>query len=435
MRRILLLVPKGNGPGNGRQWNRAWPERLEEVVRRGLWKLVTPGVLVLAALAEGLAYEVELVDEEFQQVDESVSYDIVAMYTVTPNVRRAYFWAGHFREKGSHVVLGGVHAAMCQEEAACHADTLLIGEAEYIWVEFLKDFEKGRAKGKYLQCLGTVDVDKSPVPAFHLLPQNGRRLIPVQTARGCPHGCRFCNLRNIYGRGYRPKRTEGVVMELEAVRRVNPKAAIYFTDDNFFNDKARSKELLANVHDFGYTWYANTDISLSQDPALIRQAYESGCRQVLIGFESVNPDSLIGIDENKFKSGNFSLYSDAIERIQSCGIGVIGSFILGLDEDDGSIFEATADFIKKTNLYGANITVNTPYPGTLSFDEMKEQNRILSYDWDQYTIFQPVIRPKNMSFEELDKGYIKLLEEIHSYGNTIARLEYFKEQFKRRKGY
>ncbi|MCC5466506.1 B12-binding domain-containing radical SAM protein [Pelosinus baikalensis] len=435
MKRILLLVPKGNGPGDGKKWNKDWLDEMEIAVSKSLWRIVTPGALVLGSLADSIGHQVDLVDEEFQEVEKDKKFDIVAMYTVAPNAKRAYMWANYYRSVGTHVVLGGVHAAMCPEEAELHADTLLLGETEYIWPEFLKDFAYGKAKKRYTQALGKVDLNHSPAPAFKLLPPNGRRIIPVQTARGCPHGCRFCNMRSLYGKGYRLKNLDNVEKELQEVMKVNPRATIYFTDDNLFCDRARSKKMLEIIRSYGLQWYTNCDISFGQDEEFVKTAYRSGCRQVLIGFESVNPENLVNIDENNFKSHQFSNYKDAIRRIQSNGIGVVGSFIIGLDEDDKEVFQKTVDFACETNLFGASATVNTPYPGTVSFGEMRQQDRIVTYDWDMYTIFQPVIIPRKMTVEELNDGYTQMIKEINSPKNINRRLEYFKEQLKSVKGY
>lgn len=434
MKKILLMVPRCNGPAKDKKWNKDWSEELEKAVSNSLWKVVTPGVLVLASMVNKSEFCIELVDEEFREVDKSNNYDIVAMYTVTPNAKRAYMWAEYFRKKGSYIVLGGVHAVVCHSEAENHADTLLLGECENIWTEFLTDFINGNPKKKYIQALGEVDVDKSPVPAFELLPVNARKIIPIQTARGCPHGCSFCNLRSIYGKSYRPKSINNINEEIKSALLVNSRAILYFTDDNLFCNKERGLELVKMIKQYGVTWYAHTDVSFADNEELIKEAYESGCRQVLIGFESINPDNLKGIDENNFKNQYFTSYKNVVNEIQSNGIGVVGSFIMGLEEDDKDSFDKMLKFIRDTKLYGASITMNTPYPGTKLFEKMKKENRILTYDWDEYTIFQLVIKPYKIKVEELNKEYIRLLREINSTEAVIDKMNYFKEQFKRLKG-
>lgn len=433
MKRLLLLVPRCEGPSKNKKWNECWPDDVEILVAQNMWKLITPGVLVLAKLAEETEmYDVQLVDEEFQLLDLTQKYDIVAMYTVTPNTKRAYELAGFFKKQGAYVVLGGVHATVCPDEARKYADTILIGETESTWPALLKDFQANMPKAIYSQPLGEVDLVRSPVPSFHLLPENAQNLIPIQTARGCPHGCKFCNLRSLYSNQYRTKKMENIEKELEAVTKVNPRAIIYFTDDNLFCNRAHAEALMQTIIEYRHTWYANTDISFGLDVEFIKKAYRCGCRQVLIGLESVNPANLKGLDENSFKSRNFTRYKELIENIQSCGIGVIGSFILGLDEDDTDVFDKTIDFILDTKLYGASVTVNTPYPGTMNFKTMRDENRILTYDWNHYTIFNPVILPKKMTVEQLNEGYIRVLRTINSMENINNKVNYFKEYMRNR---
>ena len=434
MKRLLLLVPKCEGPSKNKKWNEYWPDDVENIVTQNMWRIVTPGVLVLAKLAEETRmYDVQLIDEEFQQLDLTQKYDLVAMYTMTPNVKRAYKLSEYYKKQGAYIVIGGVHATVCPEEASDYADTILIGEAEYTWSLFLKDFQSNAAKKTYSQPLGEVDINCSPAPSFHLLPKNARKLIPIQTARGCPHGCKFCNLRSLYGKQYRTKKIGNIEKEIQSVKQINPRAVLYFTDDNLFCDRAHAEALMQKAGEHNLIWYANTDISFGSDIEFIKEAYQSGCRQVLIGLESVNPANLKGLDENSFKSQSFLRYKEWIGNIQSCGIGVIGSFIFGLDNDDNDIFDKTIDFILDTKLYGANITVNTPYPGAMSFEAMKAENRILTYDWNCYTIFNPVIIPKKMTVKQLNEGYLKVVKTINSPENIKDKVNYFKELMRNRK--
>ena len=431
MKRLLLLVPKCSGPSPNKRWNESWPDDIENIVTQNMWRIVTPGVLVLAKLAEYTGmYDVQLVDEEFGQLDLKQKYDLVAMYTVTPNIKRAYELTEYYKKQGTHVALGGVHASVCPDEAGEHADTILIGEGEYIWSVFLKDFQTNKAKKIYSQPLGLVDINCSPLPSFHLLPENARKLIPIQTARGCPHGCRFCNLRSLYGKYYRTKKIERIEKEIDELLNINSHAVIYFTDDNLFCNRIHAERLMKKLSDYNLSWYAHADISFGSDTSFIKMAYKSGCRQILVGLESVNSDNLKGLDEKNFKCRNFSYYKEWIENIQSYGIGVIGSFILGLDEDDEDIFDETINFILDTKLYGASVTVNTPYPGTISFEEMRTANRILTYDWNCYTIFNPVIIPKRMTVEKLNEGYLKVIKTINSLENNKNKLNYFIEKIR-----
>lgn len=430
MKKILIMAPGLNGPGHEKKYNSQWPGWLEKAVISGLWRVINPAILVLAALTDRSKYSVDVVDEEFQEVDTMKRYDIAAMYTITPNVKRAYFWAEYFRKRGTWVVLGGVHATVLPQEASLYADTVLIGEGEYIWPGFLSDFEAGTQKKTYFQALGEVNIEHSPVPAFEYIPQNARRIIPIQTARGCPHGCRFCSIKSLYGMAYRPKSLDRVCQEIDNAVTVSRRSTIYFTDDNLFCHKDRARKFADQIKDYGISWYTNSDLSFGQDGVFLKEIYKSGCRQVLIGFESLNTANLKQMDQSNFKMRHVPLYEDTIDRIQSNGIGVVGSFIVGLDEDDEGIFERLKEFIFRTKLYGASITVNTPYPGTELFKEMDQAKRIATYDWDQYTIFQPVIKPGKMDKEKLEENYVNLLQTIYSQEFILNKIQFFKEKFK-----
>lgn len=434
MLHILLLVPKMNGPGCNKRWNSDWPPQVEESISASMWNVFTPGVLTLSSLCDSSTHAVDVVDEEFCQIDTNAHYDIVAMYLITPNAKRGYMLSELFRRHGAYIVFGGVHTLVCEQEAASCADTVLLGEAEQIWPEFLEDYEHARPKKRYVQNTGTLDISTSPIPDFQKLPENARRIIPVQTSRGCPHGCRFCNVKNVYGLEYRCKPYKQVEQEVQSALSVNRRAVIYFTDDNFMCRQERAVILLEQLMEQRFKWYANTDISLGDNEKLLRLAYKSGCRQVLIGFESLNESNLDGIDADNFKSKRVNQYKESIKRIQGNGIGIIGSFIVGLEMDDTDNFDRIYEFANQTGLYGVSVTACTPYPGTALFEQAKADGKVLTCDWDKYTIFEPVLTPGKMTVGELRKGYSDLISRLHSAQSLNTRLEVFKEQMRVNKG-
>lgn len=432
MCKILLLVAKCPGPSEGRRWNAAWSDELEEIVTQNYWYTIANGVLVLGAIAKQKGMEVDIVDEEIADIDFLKKYDIVAMYTVTPNILRCYEFAERFRKAGTYVVLGGVHATVCKEEALQHADTVLTGESEYIWDEFLEDYLQSRQKRIYQQPVGTVKLEDSPIPLFEAIPSDYQGMIPIQTARGCPHGCQFCDLRSLYGKSYRQKSISQVQQEIERTLHVNGNRNIYFTDDNLFCMKKRAEELMEMLKPYRLSWVTNTDVSFGLDQGLIKQAATAGCRRVLIGLESVSKKSLTDLDQNNFKSRHRQHYEEAIYNIQSYGIGVIGSFIVGLEEDTEEIFTQIYEFVQKNGLSGVNITVNTPFPGTEMFQIMKNKERIKTFDWSQYTIFQPVIEFNSMTLDCFQEKYAELLMKVNDKEAVIQRKNTIKDSIRRR---
>ena len=422
-KRVLFLAPGMDGPAGGR-YNTAWPAELERQINQNRWRVVTPALLLLAAVAESEGWTAQVVDEEFRAVNWEEHYDLVCMYTVTPNVRRAYRYAGRFRQVGTWVAFGGVHAAMRPEESERFADTLLLGEGEDIFRSFLRHLEQGVPQPRYVQ-RKLVDLTRSPTPLYRLLQGEEQRLIPMQTSRGCPRGCRFCNVRSLYGDGFRQKTADQMERELSAIDALPRRGRIYITNDNLMGSPEHFKILCSVLRPSGRTWYANADISFGEEEPLIRSAYRSGLRQVLIGLEGVSESGLMGVDPANFKLRHLSHYREYIERIQSNGIGVTGSFIVGGWNDTPETFERLAEFIETVHLYAASVTVSTPYPGTELYRRMDCQGKILSYDWNDYTIFQPVVPGECMSVEEINCRYRQLLERVYSPAVQREKMRYF----------
>lgn len=430
MRSILFLVPKMVGPREDGHYNTAWSDSIHKFIQQGRWKIITPAVLVLAQIAQEEGYEVTIIDEEYRSVDWEQQYDIVCIYTVTPNAKRAYDYASIYRNRKAWVALGGVHSYFQRSEARLNCDTLMIGEGEYIMRQFLRDYKAGKPKAEYTQETGKVNLEDSPIPLYDYLNPEEQRLLPIQTARGCSHSCNFCNVKGLYGKTFRSKSVRQLEAEFAAIDKLTTRKNIYVTDDNIFSTNEHFLNLCHLFQKHRYTWYANTDISFANDEEKVKLAYKSGLRQVLIGLESVDPSNLYGLDKDNFKYNYLKKYKEYIDLIQSNGIGVVGSFIIGQLHDTKDTFRYLEEFIYETKLYGANITVSTPYPGTPLYFSMKKEERITTFDWNYYTIFQPIIKIDNMTIDELNDEYVKLLNSISSEQFIQNKQQYFKRRIR-----
>lgn len=430
MKSILLTVPKMNGPNGDFILNTHWDREFNNLLQQKSWNVVTPSILLLAAIAQEEGYEVSIADEFFREIDTSVNYDIVCFYTVTPNVKRAYSYARIFKEKGSFIAMGGVHTTFCREEAKDYCDTILIGEGEVIFREFLQDYASGQAKSRYIQVNSGKCLEESPTPLFGLLNKKERRLIPMQTARGCSHNCKFCNVRSLYGNIFRSKNLMQIDKELDVISSLDHVGNLYLTDDNILSDTDHFYNLLDLLGNNTFKWYANADISFGQNSNSIRAAYRSGLRQVLIGLESISRENLKGIDKDNFKYRYLPKYKENIQRIQSHGIGITGSFIVGQEGDTEETFKYLEEFIYDTKLFGANITIYTPYPGTALYQQLDRHKKIETYNWDYYTIFQPVIKMRYLSSRHLNEKYKELITIINSKEFIQNKLNYFAHIYK-----
>ena len=431
MKKILFLAPKMNGPKGDFLYNETWSSELNTKINRARWKIVTPALLLLASVAAEEGFAVQIADEDFTEPSSEIFYDIVSIYTVTPNFKRACRYAKRFRANGAWVVMGGVHATLLPEECKIHCNTVLIGEGEEIFRRFLQDYKSNAARTVYTQKKSVIDMTRSVVPQYQILRREEQRLVPLQTARGCSHSCQFCNIKSLYGNSFRCKTEAQIVRELFEIEKLPYAKNIYVTDDNIYSDIRHFYALTEALGCFHFTWYANTDISFGDDEGYIKRAYKSGLRQVLIGLEGISENGLRGIDAENFKYRYLKRYKENLCRIQSNGIGVVGSFIVGRENDAEDVFPRLAECIYDTSLYGASITVFTPYPGTALFHKMKNRDRIMTYDWDYYTIFQPIIKMNYMTMDRLNELYRKLIFTVYSDAFVHRRVQFFSSVYKR----
>ena len=423
--KIGLISPKGNFWGNNKYFQEYWHTNPDSASYRSYWTGLSSALLLIAALTPE-KHEVGLVDENFDAVDFDNNYDLVGISCMTQQATRAYEIADEYRKRGKKVVLGGIHPTVMPDEAKRHADAVAIGEVEYLWGEILEDFENNRPKNIY-RSEKLVDMKDSPVPRFGLLDPKRYSSIWIQTSRGCPHDCDFCAASKVYGIKYREKPNEQVIDELQYCIKMLKNARYYFSDDNFFVNKKKKYELLEKILPMKIRWGATTDISIAEHENLLELAYKSGCNTLFIGFESLSSANLESIDKAKWKFSYRERYQEYIQKIQSYGIGILGAFIVGFDQDDGSVFDTIAEFAIKNNLYGTQITILTPFPGTKLWDTFEKENRIIGNNWSNYTAFDVNYIPKNFSKDELEKKTVEVYQKVINKENFMRNMEYFKK--------
>lgn len=353
-------------------------------------------------------------------------YDLVALSTFTAMAYECYALGDRYRAAGIPVVLGGLHATLVPEDAKPHFDAVCVGEGEILWPRILQDARKGKLQPFYRQQLGEVyDIAQTPVPRFDLFDVEKYNRLTVQTSRGCPLDCEFCAASKIYGR-YRIKPVAQVITEIDAILEIWRDPFIEFADDNTFVHKKWSKEFLRELRKRDVRWFTETDVSAADDIELIDLMAESGCQQVLVGFESPSRTSLDGIDRGNWKSKRRDSYERFIDEMQSRGVTVNGCFILGLDSDTPEVFEEVASFVKRTGLLESQVTVLTPFPGTRLYDRLKEEGRLLQDEyWDRCTLFDVNFVPRHMNVDELEAGMRWLFTELYSDKELQRRRRHF----------
>ena len=323
---------------------------------------------------------------------------------------------------------------MLPGEAAAHADTVIAGEAEITWPRFLADYLAGRPRRHY-RAEGFCDLAVQPVPRYDLVPPGAYRALPLQVGRGCPLGCEFCSVGAVHGTRYRHKTLAQVRAEVAAIRAVSraPRPRIFFTDDNLHLRRRFLGELLEALAPLKINWMAQMDAAVAKDPALLRLLAASGCTQLLVGFEDLNPANLARIQERGPKRTLGGEYGEIVRAIQAHGIRVLGMFIVGLDDDGPGVFGQLREFILGTRMHDAQITIQTPLPGTALRRRLERAGRLRDDgDWSRYTFFDVLFDPRGLTRGQILRGQSRLYREIHAPGAVAARQRHWLDLFRER---
>lgn len=409
---------------------------LPGVIERGkvIASLPSLGLLYLAAVTPpGHDLRYFEAEGDGKEPPEVYDCDLVAISTFSAQVFEAYAVADRLRQRGVRVAMGGLHVTVRPEEALCHADHVVIGEGENVWPAVVAAVARGD-KGQVWHAAhySPVEVEELPVPRYDLLGQRPYNRFTVQTTRGCPWRCDFCASNVMLRQKYRKRSVADVIRDIRAITHLRCRPFIEFADDNTFVDKEWGKELCRQLAPLRLHWFTETDISVADDPELLRLMRAAGCRQVLVGLESPGQSPLEGIElKTNFKARRARDYVESLRRIQAAGITANGCFILGLDRHTPNIFQEVYDFALKVPLYDVQITVLTPFPGTPLYDRLLAEGRLLQPErWDLCTLFDVNYHPAGMTPEELRRGVYWLAERLYTEDCLLQRRRPFFEGMK-----
>jgi radical SAM superfamily enzyme YgiQ (UPF0313 family) len=368
---------------------------------------------VLAALTPS-SIEVKITDERTESIDYESDADLIGLTYLTADAHRAYRIADEFRKKGKFVVMGGPHASILPEEAIRHADSVVIGEAEQIWKDLLRDFQKGLPE-KFYQSKTPVKMEDFPLPRRNLVKCKGFTTIEmVEASRGCPFNCDFCYMPTLFGRSYRLRPIEHVIKEIKTLE----KHHLAFADDNLVGNPDYAKNLFKKLIPLRKKWFGNFSLARAGDTELLKLAAQSGCIRIGLGFESVSQKSLNGVNKgfNKVKR-----YEEIIKKMHDQGITIMGYFMFGFDEDDLSIFPRTVEFIEKSLIDRPIFFILTPIPKTRLYQRLLLEGRIIDTNWSHGDGTHVMFRPKLMTVDELQEGYRWVMNQIYSLSFITKR--------------
>lgn len=409
---------------------------LPQFVSRGkvIASLPSLGLLTVAALTPP---DIKVEYIEYDALPDNTAlerFDLVGISSFTARIDAAYTLADRYRALGVPVVLGGLHVSLMPEEAAAHADAIVIDGAEGAWPQLISDFRAGRMRKRYRGLRkGVFTAGNYAFPRFELLRNRPYNRATVQTSRGCPINCEFCAASIRITSSFQQKPVDLVIDELRAATGVIDTPFVEFADDNTFVNKKWGKALLREMAPMKLRWFTETDITVAEDPELLDLMRAAGCRQILVGLESPDAAGLRGLDPHDWKAKRFDRYLAAISRIQSAGISVNGTFVLGLDTHTTAVFAELRDFVRAANLLEVQITVLTPFPGTPLYARLKQAGRLLTDRfWDRCTLFDVNYRPQQMSVEDLEDGFRWLAAEVYNDHEYYRRKRHYMDLVKAR---
>jgi radical SAM superfamily enzyme YgiQ (UPF0313 family) len=379
------------------------------------------GIMTLAG-AISPEFEVEIRDENVQNVLFETDADIVGISGTLLHdfhISRLKEIANYFRSAGKLICIGGPVANLTPDSVRNYCDVLFEGEGEYTWPQFLDDYLRGEHKTFYVQ-EEKVDMSLAPLPRVDLVNAMDYSSAQIQTTRGCPFTCEFCDIIVMYGRKVRAKPVERVIEEVRMWADAG-QLFVFFSDDNFVGNRVYAKSLLKALINFNSNrkhpvqFFTQASIDTARDPALMEMMRKANFVGVFIGIESPRKSALE--ETLKVQNARTTDLVEAIHTIQSAGLFVSGGMIIGFDSDDKDIFEEQFAFLQEAGIPFAQLSLLEAMPKTPLWTRMQESGRLVEYRQNLCTNIEPL----TMTYEELLTGYSRLIRKIYDYDNYVVR--------------
>ncbi len=375
-----------------------------------------------AAAIAGLTpkdFELKFYDDRMEAIPFDEPTDAVALSLETYTAKRAYQIASEYRKRNIPVIVGGFHATLMPEEAARFAETVVMGEAEDVWATVMDDLRHGTLKKKYKgserPTLDRIRPDRSIFKNKRYLP-----IGLVETGRGCRFPCEFCAIQTFFERTHRTRPVEYV---LDEIRQMKERTKLFFfVDDNFAGDIQAAKNLLRELVPLNIRWITQMSIDAAHDEEFLALLARSGCKGVLIGFESLDAGNLRTMRKsfNTMKGG----YESALHNLRKYNIRVYATFVFGYENDTEHSFDQSVDFAIEQRFYIAAFNHLTPFPGTPLYSKLKQQHRLRFDAWwldDAYRYNDLPFIPAQLRPEDVTRLCVVSRKRFYSWASILKR--------------
>ena len=371
----------------------------------------------LAALVpQELEAEMRIYHETVEAIPLDLDADIVLITAITGTSTRAYKFADYFRSKGITVFLGGVQPTLDPVEAQKHCDALFTGVADYTFPQALMDYKAGKLRAAYPQQCEELSLAGRPIPRRDLLnPRAYMTINSVEAVRGCPLPCTFCAYPAAFGKTPICRPVKDVIAEIEQLKGRH----VLFPDVNLLADMDYARELFTAMIPLKKRWFGLTTSSVGFDDDFYGILEKSGCKGILIGFESLNQASQGYIRKSINKTED---YETLVKRLHDSGILINGCFAFGGDDDDKDVFKRTVEEVQRLRIDLPRYAILTPFPNTELYRSLDEEGRIFEHEPAMYDVEHVVFHPKNMTADELYEGTEWAWRETYRTGSILRRI-------------
>ncbi len=378
---------------------------LSKILRKK--RFMVPLAIPTVAALTPPQYAVRVIDDEVEALPQELP-DLVGITTLAATALRAYEIADWYRSRGVKVVMGGAWASYQIDEVLEHADAVVAGEAETLWPRCLDDFEKGQLQRVY-KADDYCTFRQSPPPRWDLLSADHFFQVGVQVSRGCPFHCEFCLVHKLFGRRMRYRDLDNVVAELKSL----PVKKVFFIDDNLTINRDYAFKLMDALRPLQLAWSCMASIDIASDEKLLEAMAGAGCFNILIGFESLNPESLSETHKKHNKSAR--IYEEAVRKIHARGIHITASFAVGFDHDTTEEFDKIIDFTNRMGLSYINLNILGAPPGSELYERLNREGRWFNISPDYRSGLFPCMKYARMTQSELFEAYFRAIRTIYSW--------------------